>query len=212
METFERVLPGLGAAGRPSASGYTSVPRRRRPAPVALAPRRRAWRRCSASLPGGAPLRRVVPRTAQHGRRRVRAAQGACTREHHATHGDGAALHSDGCGVRRTGSVSRALVHGGRGLWARTIAEGGSNRTPGVCRDSPPAHLQGTQPLPSALAREGRAAHEFRRSYSAWRPGEAAACAAFRAAARVSNRASSSSIVSRSVPTKHTVRTAHEPS
>ena len=67
METFERVLPGLGAAGRPSASGYTRVPRGRRPAPLALTlRRRRAWRRCSARLPGGAPLRRVVPRTAQH--------------------------------------------------------------------------------------------------------------------------------------------------
>ena len=74
METFERVLPGLGAAGGPGAAGHTSVPRGRRPAPLALTlRRRRAWRRCSARLPGGAPLRRVVPRTAhQDGRRRVR--------------------------------------------------------------------------------------------------------------------------------------------
>ena len=50
------------------------MPRGRRPAPLALTlRRRRAWRRCSARLPGGAPLRRVVPRTAhQDGRRRVR--------------------------------------------------------------------------------------------------------------------------------------------
>ena len=117
METFERVLPGLGAAGGPGAAGHTSVPRGRRPAPLALTlRRRRAWRRCSARLPGGAPLRRVVPRTAhQDGRRRVRgpSAQGAVAdiQEHHATHGDGAALHSDGCRVRRAGSVSRALIH-----------------------------------------------------------------------------------------------------
>ena len=41
------------------------------------------------------------------------AAQGAVAdiQEHHATHGDGAALHSDGCRVQRAGSVSRALIH-----------------------------------------------------------------------------------------------------